>query len=193
MMSLHDATGARKYLTAEERRAFLKAAERAERPVRTLCLTLAFAGCRVSEALALTADRVDLAAGVLVFRSLKKRRPGVYRAVPVPPAVLEALDLVHGIRELQAKPGRGKGQRLWGMSRMTAWRRVTEVMQAAGLAGAQASPKGLRHGFGVQAVTAGVPLNLVQRWLGHAQLTTTAIYADAVGAEEQSIAARMWS
>ena len=26
--------------------------------------------------------------------------------------------------------------------------------------GAQASPKGLRHGFGVQAVASGVPLNL---------------------------------
>jgi site-specific recombinase XerD len=44
----------------------------------------------------------------------------------------------------------------------------------------------------VQAVTAGVPLDLVQRWLGHAQLTTTAIYADAVGAEEQAIVQRMW-
>jgi integrase/recombinase XerD len=54
------------------------------------------------------------------------------------------------------------------------------------------SPKGLRHGFGVAAVSAGIPLNLVQKWLGHAQLTTTAIYADAVGEEEQSIAARMW-
>ncbi|MGH7120234.1 MAG: hypothetical protein ACREFP_14810 [Acetobacteraceae bacterium] len=32
----------------------------------------------------------------------------------------------------------------------------------------------------------------VQKWLGHAQLTTTAIYADAVGAEEQDIARRMW-
>jgi hypothetical protein len=30
------------------------------------------------------------------------------------------------------------------------------------------------------------------KWLGHAQLTTTAIYANAVGEEEQSIAARMW-
>ena len=51
---------------------------------------------------------------------------------------------------------------------------------------------GLRHGFGVAAVSAGIPLNLVQKWLGHAQLTTTAIYANAVGEEEQSIAARMW-
>ena len=39
----------------------------------------------------------------------------------------------------------------------------------------------------------GIPLNLVQKWLGHAQLTTTtAIYADAVGAEEKDIAKRVW-
>ena len=55
-----------------------------------------------------------------------------------------------------------------------------------------ASPKGLRHGFGAAAVTAGTPLNLVQNWLGHAQLSTTAIYADAVGAEEKDIARHMW-
>jgi integrase len=42
------------------------------------------------------------------------------------------------------------------------------------------------------AVSAGIPLNLVQKWLGHAQLSTTAIYADAVGAEEKDIARRMW-
>jgi site-specific recombinase XerD len=65
-------------------------------------------------------------------------------------------------------------------------------MNAAALEGIQASPKGLRHGFGVAAVSAGIPLNLVQKWLGHAQLSTTAIYADAVGAEEKNIAARMW-
>ena len=58
--------------------------------------------------------------------------------------------------------------------------------------GPNASPKGLRHGFGVGAVNAGIPLNLVQKWLGHAQLSTTAIYADAVGAEEKNIASRMW-
>lgn len=61
-------------------------------------------------------------------------------------------------------------------------------IEAASLDGPQASPKGLRHGFGVAAVSAGVPLNLVQRWLGRAQLTTTAIYADAVGTEEKDIA-----
>jgi integrase/recombinase XerD len=75
---------------------------------------------------------------------------------------------------------------------MIGWRRVREVMTQAGIRGPHGSPKGLRHGFGVAAVTAGVPLNLVQKWLGHAQLSTTAIYADAVGAEEHAIVARMW-
>ncbi len=191
-MGLHTAEGLRKYLTAGERDAFLRDAEQADRTVRTLCMTLTYAGCRLSEALALTVDRVDIAAGVLTFESLKKRRDGVYRSVPVPPALLEALDMVHGVREQQASRGRGRGVQLWPWSRMTGWRAVHDVMVAARLEGPHASPKGLRHGFGVAAVSAGIPLNLVQKWLGHAQLTTTAIYADAVGAEEKDIASRMW-
>ena len=72
-LRLYTADGARKYVTASERETFLREAERADRLVRTLCMTLAYAGSRLSEALALTADRVDLAAGVLVFETLKKR------------------------------------------------------------------------------------------------------------------------
>ena len=116
---------------------------------------------------------------MLVFKTPKKRQAGIYRAVPVPPALFDALDLVHGIRQLQARRGKGRGIRRWPWSRMTGWRAVHAVMEAAGLSGPQASPKGLRHSFGVAAVSAGVPLNLVQKWLGHAQLTTTAICAEA--------------
>ncbi len=191
-MSLYGRDGRRKYLTAEERAAFLKAAESAERDVRTFCGLLAYSGCRISEALAVTADRVDLGAGLVVLESLKKRRPGVYRAVPLPPALLDALDLAHGLRKAQRRPDGGKGVVLWPWSRMTAWRRVAAVMAAAGISGPHATPKGLRHGFGVAAVSAGIPLNLAQRWMGHAQLSTTAIYAEAVGEEERNIASRMW-
>ena len=189
--SLFDAQGRRLYLTEEERRAFLQAASKAPREVRTFCAVLHGTGCRVSEALALTQDRVDLSGRVIVLETLKQRRRGVYRAVPVPPDLLDMLDLVHGLREAQRR-GAAKAQ-LWPWSRMTAFRRVQEVMDAAGIQdGPHACPKGLRHGFGVQAVSKGIALNMVQKWLGHAQLTTTAIYANAVGEEEQSIAARMW-
>jgi integrase/recombinase XerD len=37
----------------------------------------------------------------------------------------------------------------------------------------------------------GIPLNLVQKWLGHAQLSTTTVYANAVDAEEKDIARQM--
>ena len=190
-MSLFDASGRRLYFTEDERRAFLAAAAKAAREVRSFCGTLHYTGCRVSEALALTPERVDLAGRVLVFETLKKRRGGVFRAVPVPPDFIDLLDMVHGVRESQR---RGKARdRIWPWSRMTGWRRVGEIIAAAGIAdGPHACPKGLRHGFGVHAVGSGIPLNMLQKWLGHAQLTTTAIYANAVGEEERNIAARMW-
>jgi len=56
-LGLYDARGQRKYLTTAERAAFLTAAEEAPREVRTLCGLLAHTGCRLSEALWLTADR----------------------------------------------------------------------------------------------------------------------------------------
>ncbi len=191
-LNLYDRDGHRKYLTAVEREAFLKAAEDAPREVRTCCGTLLYSGCGISEALALTADRVDMKDRRIIFESLKKRKRGVFRPVPVPPAFLDTLDLVHNVRAAQKREGRGKGVFLWDWCRTTAWTRVCEVMKAAGISGPHATPKGLRHGFGVNATVNSVPLNKVQKWLGHADLKTTAIYADATGAEEDQIAGRMW-
>src|SRR5580658_4886673 len=186
LMQLYDCAGRRKYLTPAERREFLRAAENAPRAVRTFCATLAHTGCRISEALALTAARVDRGAGVLVFESLKRRRKGIYRAVPVPPAFLDTLESVHDLGALG-------DSRLWDWSRTTGWRRVREVMDAAAIRGVCATPKGIRHGFGIKAVTSAVPLNMAQKWMGHSRLSTTAIYTDAIGPEEQTIAERMWT
>jgi integrase len=44
----------------------------------------------------------------------------------------------------------------------------------ASVSGTPATPKGLRHGFGVNAFQSNVPSHLVQRWLGHASLRSTA-------------------
>jgi integrase/recombinase XerD len=190
-MQLFDADGRRLYFTEDERRAFMAAAK-APRDVRAFCGVLHAMGCRISEALALTPRQIDLSGRVIVFESLKKRRTGIFRAVPVPPELLDMLDLAHGIRAAQRRGA--ASALLWPWSRMTAWRRVQEVIAAAGTPdGPHAYPKGLRHGFGVQAVSKGIALNMVQKWLGHAQLTTTAIYANAMGEEEQNIAALMWS
>lgn len=59
-MRLFDTEGRRLYLIEEERRAFLAAAGKAPREVRTFCGVLQATGCRVSEALALNARQIDL-------------------------------------------------------------------------------------------------------------------------------------
>ncbi len=189
---LYDASGNRKYLTEAERRAFLKAAEDETREKRTFCVLLHYSGCRISEALAVTAARIDLANQSVIFETLKRRQKGKFRTVPLPPEVIDMLDLVHGLRQLQKKNG-GKDVRLWKFSRTTAWRVVTGVMERAGITLEAASmPKALRHSFGVNASVKSIPLNKTQQWMGHASMQTTAIYANALGEEEKQIAARMW-
>jgi site-specific recombinase XerD len=65
-------------------------------------------------------------------------------------------------------------------------------MQRSNIAGRQACPRGLRHAFGVGSLQAGVQLDLAQRWLGHARISTTAIYTAACGPEEVRLAERFW-
>jgi integrase/recombinase XerD len=60
---LFDADCRRLCCTEEERRAFLAAAAKTPREVRTFCGVLHATGCRISEALALTARQIDLTAG----------------------------------------------------------------------------------------------------------------------------------
>lgn len=193
-MELYDTQGRRLYLSAAERAAFLTAAKDAPRAVRTFCLVLHDTGCRISEALALTPRRVDLSGRSLVFETLKKRRRGVYRAVPVPEGMLDTLNMVHGLTEAGKRRTGGKEEKpLWDWSRMTAYRRVKEVLDAAGIAeGPHKCPKGLRHGYGVHAISKGVPLNTLSELMGHASLEVTAIYARAMGEQKRAIVAKMW-
>lgn len=188
--SLYAASGARKYLNAAERQRVL-AAMHALPPERALfALTLAWTGARVSEVLALTAGSFQLERGVVAIQTLKRRRHMV-REVPIPPELMAALDRHFDLPERQRHDALAHA-RLWNWRRETAWRIIKKVMAVSGICGTPACPRGLRHGFGVGALQAGVPLNLVQRWLGHARISTTAIYAGACGPEERAFAARFW-
>lgn len=173
--------GQRKYLTEEETRRFLAAAGAHERgELRTLCLVLVHTGCRISEAFQLTTDRVDLSAKVITFRTLKQRGKTAYRSVPVPDSTLDALELVHRIRKAQNGKDGGFSTPLWMWSRSQASFLIASVMKIAGISGPHASPKGLRHGFGVRAATQTRNPRLVQKWLGHRYLETTTIYRGGV-------------
>ena len=181
--ALFDKSGNRKYLVARERLAFVYAASNHGEDISTFCLTMAFTGARISEVLALTATRLDSADEAVVFETLKQRKKGVYRAIPVP-RNLNPLLTAYAIR---------RDGRLWPWGRTTAWKIVKRVMREAGIAECLCKPKALRHAFAIEAGQKGVPLNIVQRWLGHARIETTAIYASAIGEEERNLARRAWS
>jgi integrase len=180
--SLFDKSGQRKYLVGSERRAFVRCAAHRDNLAATFCLTLALTGARISEVLALTYDRVDSVNRVIVFRTLKQRGKIAYRAIPVPLWLL---------RQLKNERSH-TAHRLWPWGRTKAWQLVKSVMREAGIAEFFSQPKALRHAFAIEAGQQGVPLNIVQRWLGHARIETTAIYSAAMGPEERNLARRSW-
>lgn len=188
--SLYTSHGHRKYLNAVERGRVLTAMNGLATDEALFALLLAWSGARVSEILALTPSSFQVESGVVAVRTLKRRRPFV-REVPTPPELMAALDNRFNLSTLR-RDAQDADRRLWPWSRTTAWRIIKRVMQRSGIVGRHACPRGLRHAFGVATLQAGVPLNLVQRWLGHARISTTAIYVDASGPEEQSFAERFW-
>ena len=183
---LYTARGARKYLTRDERQRVLAVMGERRSDADLLALTMAWTGARVSEALALMPQAFQLDTGVIAIRTLKRRRP-VIREVPVPPMLMAALEARFGLRAAQ-QDSEAATERLWRCRRETVWRHVQSTMHAVGIVGRHACPRGLRHGFGVGTLQAGVPLTQVQKWLGHARLGTTAIYAEVSGPEERAFA-----
>jgi integrase/recombinase XerD len=182
--SLFDGRGNRKYLVARERLAFVHAASKEPSAISTFCLAIALTGARISEVLAITSQRVDVANGTLIFETLKQRKRGVFRAVPVP----------SGLLDIVVSTWKGdQCERLWPWGRTTAWKIVKMVMRKAGISESLCKPKALRHAFAIEAGQQGVPLNIVQRWLGHSRIETTSIYAGALGEEERNLARKTWS
>jgi len=182
---MFDRSGNRKYLNRHERKAFRRAiAMEKDLSRKAFLFCLFHTGCRISEGLNLLAGRIDLMNDAVTFETIKRRKRGCFRAVPVPDELTSILRML--------LPGKRPNERLWKFSRPTAYRLVKTKMKQARISGGMACPKGLRHGHGVACVAEKIPLTLIQKWLGHARIETTAIYLDVLGEEERDLAARLW-
>ncbi len=188
-MRIQDRDGRRLYFTPEEREAFAEAAKNAaSNEARTLCRTLYYTGCRPAEAILAQVGHIEKSTGQITLRTLKKRSDDPqWRTIPLPSHFIDELNLVHNLKDGP------KDRLLWPVTRVTAWSWIKQVIAAAGIeSGPHASPKGLRHGFGIASILNNVPLPTLQKWLGHEKLETTAIYTQAIGKEERALAARNW-
>ncbi|MDR1823765.1 MAG: tyrosine recombinase [Bifidobacteriaceae bacterium] len=137
-------------------------------------------GARISEAVGLDVDDLDLAGphpAVRLFGKGSKER-----LVPVGAYARLALEayLVRG-RPALAAHGRGTpavflGGRGGRLGRQGAWRAVRAAAVRAELAEEAISPHTLRHSFATHLLQGGADIRVVQELLGHSSVTTTQIY-----------------
>jgi integrase/recombinase XerD len=144
---------------------------------RALLEVLYGSGARVSEAVGLDLDDVDLesASARLVGKGDRQR------VVPIGRYAVRALEayLVRG-RPALARRGRGTpalflNQRGARLGRQSAWAVLQDCARRAGVQ-AHVSPHTLRHSFATHLLDGGADVRVVQELLGHASVTTTQIY-----------------
>ena len=179
----YDRDGRRKYLSRAEGCKFVQQATGLRKPAALFCLTIYYTGCRISEALALRRQDVDLETKAILILSLKKRQKRAIRRVPLPAF------LAKGLIDIAAP---SESEPIWSFSRTTGWRIIKSVMAAAGISGIHATTKGLRHGFGVRGAMVQIPMHLIQGWMGHADSSTTAIYLAVKDEEERTLIEKTW-
>lgn len=132
---------------------------------------LYYTGIRAGELVGLDVDRWDREANTLRVIGKGNRE----RRVPVPPQLAEVLT-----RHMKEHPtGAGPLFRHWEGGRESYDNILRAVKRAGRRAGiGKVTPHQLRHTFATRLVNRGVPINVIQKLLGHKQISTTTIYAN---------------
>jgi integrase len=162
----------RDVLTAEEARALLGAAQDAE--ARCLIRVMLDGGLRVSEALALRCGDVYTAAG-RYYLLVQAGKGDKSRDVEITADLYRDLAELAARHGLDVKDSRTGEEALFEMSRPTAWRRVKDAADVAGIE-RNVTPHTLRHSHAHALAMQGWALELIGERLGHASFDTTKIY-----------------
>ncbi|HEY0576893.1 MAG TPA: site-specific tyrosine recombinase XerD [Pseudonocardia sp.] len=144
---------------------------------RALLELLYSTGARISEAVGLDVDDVDLADRAVLLAG----KGGKQRLVPIGRPAVAALEAY----QVRSRPGlaiRGRGTpavflnaRGGRLSRQSAWQALRTAAERAGIT-EPVSPHTLRHSFATHLLEGGADVRVVQELLGHASVTTTQVY-----------------
>jgi len=144
---------------------------------RALLEVLYGTGARISEAVGLDLDDLDLEEGTVLLRG----KGGKQRVVPVGSYAREAVE-AYVVRARPDLSGVGRGSaalflnaRGGRLSRQSAWAVLSRAADRAGVT-AEVSPHTLRHSFATHLLDGGADVRVVQELLGHASVTTTQVY-----------------
>lgn len=144
---------------------------------RALLEILYGTGARISEAVGLDVDDLDLTDGTVLLRG----KGGKQRLVPVGSFALNAVgDYRQSARPAlvsakAASPALFLNARGGRLSRQSAWTVLVKAAQRAGVT-SEVSPHTLRHSFATHLLDGGADVRVVQELLGHASVTTTQVY-----------------
>ncbi len=144
---------------------------------RALLELLYSTGARISEAVGLDVDDLDLAERSVLLAG----KGGKQRLVPIGRPAIAALD-AYRVRSRPGLAGRGRGTsavflnaRGGRLSRQSAWQALRTAAERAGVT-EPVSPHTLRHSFATHLLEGGADVRVVQELLGHASVTTTQVY-----------------
>ena len=144
---------------------------------RALLELLYGTGARISEAVGLDIDDLDLVESTVLLRG----KGGKQRIVPLGSYAKASLaDYLTASRPALASatthtPAVFLNARGGRLSRQSAWTVLTKAAERAGIA-TDVSPHTLRHSFATHLLDGGADVRVVQELLGHASVTTTQIY-----------------
>lgn len=131
-------------------------------------------GARISEAVGLAVDDVDLDQRAVLLRG----KGGRERIVPLGSCAASAISdylVVRPRLNTRGLPRLFLNQRGGALSRQSAWAVLVAAAERAGLPPG-ISPHTLRHSFATHLLERGADVRVVQELLGHASVTTTQIY-----------------
>jgi integrase/recombinase XerD len=144
---------------------------------RALLELLYGTGARISEAVGLDVDDVDLQSRTVRLFG----KGGKERVVPLGTFAAEAVS-AYQVRARTELVRSGKGAsalflnaRGGRLSRQSAWTILTRTARRAGVT-SEVSPHTLRHSFATHLLDGGADVRVVQELLGHASVTTTQVY-----------------
>jgi integrase/recombinase XerD len=143
-----------------------------------LLLFLYNTGARADEAAHLTVSNLDLSASAAVKILGKGRKTRICPLWPVTVKVLTALSGRRAVDQPVFLNRCGQPMTRFGIYAMVKRYGKQVSSQHPALASKRISPHSIRHTTAVHLLRAGVDINTIRAWLGHASLDTTNIYAE---------------
>jgi len=183
--SLFTADGKPRFLDSADRKKFIDQASTAAVDIYMICKTLHDTGCSTQELLMLTKSSIVIEDRALIVKTaypkakkkdfeLPKSRS---RIIPIDLSLTMLYSARFELSNFNPKEN-DLDTTLWNVSTHSVSKIVKDIMSGAGITGAKANPRGLKHSLPIHLLREPnlLPIDIVKKLMGHTTLGATAKY-----------------